>query len=354
MIESTIVKLAARHDLSCNEACAAIQAIMDGQTSDAEIAAFLTALHMKGETVDEIVGAATAMRARAVPIHSGVPGLLDTCGTGGDGASTFNISTAAALVTAACGVPVAKHGNRGVSSRSGSADVLVELGVNIDVADTVVERCIREVGIGFCFAPHLHPAMRHAAPVRRHIKIRTIFNLLGPLTNPAGAEHQLMGVGRRDLVERLAEALRRLGTRHALVVAGADGLDEVTLSGTTFVCEVRGAEIRALQFQPADFGLGTHRADRFQVESAAESADRIRRVLRGEAGPDRAIVLANAAAALLAAERVQGLAEGVARAAAAIDCGAAQRTLDGLVHHTRQASDNSTADQLGCSWFSLL
>jgi anthranilate phosphoribosyltransferase len=232
-------------------------------------------------------------------------------------------------------VPVAKHGNRGFSSPSGSAEALQELGVNIEVGVQVVGQCIQEVGVGFCYAPLLHPSMRHAVPVRMQLRFRTIFNILGPLTNPAQAQHQLLGVSRRDLVDKLAEALSRLGTRHAFVVCGHDGLDEVTLTGPTFVAEVHDGTVHVHQWHPADFHLPACRLEDIRVTSRTESAERIRSVLAGEPGPCRDIVLANVAAALLAAERVSDLRSGVARAAHAIDSGRAQRVLQALIEMTQ-------------------
>jgi anthranilate phosphoribosyltransferase len=335
MIDASIAKLVERENLSVAEMHSAIESIMQGNSSDAEIAAFLTALRMKGETVEEIVGAASVMRAHVTRIATGRDDVLDTCGTGGDQLSTFNISTATALVAAGCGVPVAKHGNRSFSSASGSAEALQELGVNIEVGVPIVERCIREVGVGFCYAPLLHPSMRHAVPVRKQLRFRTIFNILGPLTNPAQAQHQLLGVSRRDLVEKLADALNRLGTRRAFVVSGHDGLDEVTLTGPTYVAEVHDGNVRSHQWHPEDFGLPACRLENLRVASATESAARIRSVLAGESGPCRDIVLANAAAALLAAERVSDLAAGVEQAAHAIDTARAERVLQSLIDLTQ-------------------
>jgi anthranilate phosphoribosyltransferase len=335
MIEASIARLVERESLSVTEMHSAIEAIMQGDCSDAEIAAFLTALRMKGETVEEIVGAAAVMRQHVTRIATHRHDVLDTCGTGGDALSTFNISTATALVAAGCGVPVAKHGNRSFSSASGSAEALLELGVNIEVGVPVVEQCIREVGVGFCYAPLLHPSMRHAVPVRTQLRFRTIFNMLGPLTNPAQAQHQLLGVSRRELVEKLADALNRLGTRHAFVVSGHDGLDEVTLTGPTFVAEVHDGTVRSHQWHPADFDLPACRLEDLRVRSATESAARIRSVLGGEPGPCRDIVLANAAAALMAAERVTDLPTGVLRAGHAIDTGRAQSVLQALIELTQ-------------------
>src|SRR5262245_39471627 len=242
-IQHCLDRLVTGHDLDVAEAYAAFGNIMDAPASDAEIAALLTALRVKGESVGEIVGAARAMHERATPIHVTHKGLLDTCGTGGDELHTFNISTAAAFVVAACGVKVPKHGNRGVSSTSGSADVLEQLGVNINLPPEAVARCVDELGIGFCFAPLCHKAMKNVAPVRKQLRFRTIFNLLGPLTNPARAEYQLVGTGRKETAHRMARALAELGRRHAYVVCGAEQLDEVSLWGTTTAFEVAGAQV---------------------------------------------------------------------------------------------------------------
>src|SRR5258708_18635121 len=246
-IEHALNRLVSGHDLDTGEAHAAFSAIMDGLSSEVETAALLTALRVKGEAVGEIVGAARAMHERATPIHTKHQGLLDTCGTGGDELHTFNISTAAAFVVAACGVPVPKHGNRGVSSTSGSADCLEQLGVNINLTPEKGTRCIDELMIGFCFAPLFHAAMKHAAPVRKQLRFRPIFNLLGPLTNPASAEFQLVGTGRKEMAHRLARALAELGRNHAYVVCGADQLDEVSLWGTTTAFEVAGARMHEHQ-----------------------------------------------------------------------------------------------------------
>lgn len=318
-------------DASAETIRAAIGAIMDGRCGDVEIAALLTALAVKGETEEELAGAAQAMRARMTRIPTGRTGLLDTCGTGGDRLHTFNISTATALVAAAAGVPVAKHGNRSASSRSGSADVLEALGVTIDLSPVQVGRCIDQVGIGFCFARLLHTAMKHVAPVRTALGFRTIFNLLGPLTNPAGAEFQLIGVGRVDTAERLARAAARLGTKRTLVVCGNDELDEIALWGVTTVFDVQGGHIGQHLWTAADLGLPECTVVPLQVTSPQESAQMIQGVLSGaHRGPPRDIVLANAAAALLAAGRVTSPSEGVTVAARSIDSGAAADTLQRL------------------------
>jgi len=331
MIEQILAKLAQRDDLSVEEMSGGMEAVMSGKCSEAEIAAFLTALRVKGESVAELVGGARVMRRHVKRIEAGTTELLDTCGTGGDQRNTFNISTATAIVAAACGVKVAKHGNRGVSSRSGSAEALQTLGVDIEAPVPVVERCLREVGVGFCYAPLLHPAMRHAMPVRRQLRFRTIFNLLGPLTNPAGAAYQLLGVSRPALAQKMGEALAQLGTKHAFVVCGHDGLDEVTLTGPTYGVEVRGERVKAIRWVPDDFGLPSCELEQLQVGSAEESADVIRAVLDGRPGAARDVVLANTAAALLAAERVDSLRAGVELAADALDAGHASRTLQRLI-----------------------
>jgi anthranilate phosphoribosyltransferase len=309
------------HDLASDDAYTAFTAIMQGEVSEVEMAALLTALRVKGEAVGEIVGAARAMHERATPITTAKRGLLDTCGTGGDRLQTFNISTAAAFVLAACGVPIAKHGNRSVSSSSGSADVLEQLGVNINLQPAQVARCIDELGIGFCFAPLFHGAMKHAAPVRKQLRFRTIFNLLGPLTNPARAAFQLLGTGRIETAHRLARALAELGREHAFVVCGADQLDEVSLWGQTTAFEVSGGHLIEHRWTAATFGLEECLVEELQVGSSAESADMLRGVFQGQQGAARGIVLANAAVGLLAARKVDEPREAVAMAAAAVDGG---------------------------------
>ncbi|HEY3967108.1 MAG TPA: anthranilate phosphoribosyltransferase [Planctomycetaceae bacterium] len=322
------------HDLASDDAYAAFTAIMQGEVSEVEMAALLTALRVKGESVGEIVGAARAMHERATPITTVKRGLLDTCGTGGDRLQTFNISTAAAFVLAACGVPIAKHGNRSVSSSSGSADVLEQLGVNINLTPAQVARCIDELGIGFCFAPLFHGAMKHAAPVRKQLRFRTIFNLLGPLTNPARAEFQLLGTGRIETAHRLARALAELGRDHAFVVCGADQLDEVSLWGQTTAFEVSDGQFIEHRWTAATFGLEECHVEQLQVGSSAESAGVLRRVFQGEPGVARDMVLANASAGLLAARKTDDPREGVALAAAAIDSGKVLDILERLVAST--------------------
>jgi len=330
-LQLALAQLTSGESLDSHAAYAAFGTIMDGGASEVEMAAFLAALRVKGESVDEIVGAARAMSERSTPVPVRRSGLLDTCGTGGDGLHTFNISTATAFVVAACGVPVAKHGNRGVSSSSGSADVLEQLGVQVGLTPEGAARCIEEIGLGFCFAPTYHTAMRYVAPVRRQLKFRTIFNLLGPLTNPARAEYQLIGVSRVQTAGLMARALADLGRRHAFVVCGADQLDEVSLWGETTAIEVEAGTLKMHRWTVEDFGLAPCSAEDLIVATPAESAGVIREVFAGKPGPHRNIVLANAAAALLAAVKVGTLAEGVAQASAAIDTGRARELLERLV-----------------------
>ncbi len=324
-------KLIARQDLTSNEMLDLMRAIMTGELTAAQIAGAIVALRCKGESVVEIAAAASVMRelSTKVPLAD-VEHLVDTCGTGGDGAHTFNISTAAAFVAAACGARVAKHGGRAVSSASGSADVLEALGVNVNLAPERVAQAVREIGVGFMFAPNHHSAMKHAAPVRRELGVRTLFNLLGPLTNPAGAPHQVMGVFARELTRTLAEVLRELGSRHVLVVHAADGLDEISLAGETWIAELRHGEIHEYTVTPEQFGF--HRCDTkyFSVDKAT-AKDRLLLALSGAACPEQDIVALNAGAALLAADRVESLAEGVALARTALTSGAARERLEALI-----------------------
>jgi anthranilate phosphoribosyltransferase len=328
VITSQLGRLAAGQDLSQPEMEQVIDLLLQGMALENEIAVLLTALRHKGETVDEIAGAARAMRRHMTPIRTSRTNLIDTCGTGGIGSELFNISTAAAIVAAAAGVPVAKHGNRSVTSKSGSSDVLAALGVDITAGVSVVERCLDELGICFCFAPQLHPAMKHVAPVRKQLGFATIFNLLGPLCNPAGARRQLLGVGKRELHRTMAEAVARLGTDHAVVVHGTDGLGEVSLSAPTEVIEVTGSELRSFAWRPEDFGLSTAPKDSLVITDAAASAALIRRILSGERGPPRDVVLLNAAAALWTAGVDSSPRVCAEQAAAAIDSGASQQLLE--------------------------
>lgn len=330
IIAELLGRLAGGRDLAMDEMRAVMSLVMQGECTEEEIGLLLTGLAAKGETVDEVAGAAAAMRDHMTVIRSERTGIVDTCGTGGGGSQNFNISTTAAIVAAAAGVPVAKHGNRSITSRSGSADVLAELGVNLDASREQVEACLNELGLCFCFAPLAHPAMRHVAPVRKKLGIRTIFNILGPLANPAGAEFQLLGAGRGELRPLLAEAVQRLGTSRTLVVHGEDGMGDVTCGGTTYVTEVTPAAIRHFTWMPSDFGLPTSPTDALAIESPAESAAMIRRMLAGEPGPARDVVVLNAAAALLAAGACEAPPRAAARAAEAIDSGAAQDLLTKL------------------------
>ncbi len=338
MIEPVLVRVEAGDSLSMDEMTSTIGLVMEGRCTEDQIARLLLALRRKGETVAEIAGAAAAMRQHMVPIRTTRAGVLDTCGTGGDGSRTFNISTAAALVAAAAGVPVAKHGNRGITSRSGSADVLAALGVNIEADVGLVEECLEELGICFCFAPLLHRAMKHVAAVRKRLGVPTIFNLLGPLANPAGAPFQLLGVGRAEIQPLLAEALVLLGVRRAVVVHGEDGLDEVTLSGPTQAIEASSERpLRAFRWHPSDFGLACAPLDTIVVDGPDASAALLCRVLRGERGIARDIVIANAAAALWAAGRCSSPLLGAGLAAEAIDSGAAESLLARLIERTHRA-----------------
>ena len=332
-----IQKLARGRHLSLDESRQAMREIMEGRATPAQIAAYLTALAIKGPSPDEIAGAAIVMRQMATRIDVGDLPVIDTCGTGGTGKGTFNISTCAALVAAGAGAYVAKHGNRAATSRCGSSDVLEALGVNVQASPAVVARCIREAHMGFLFAPQLHGAMKFAAPVRKEIGIRTIFNLLGPLTNPAGARRQVMGVFSKDLVRLIAEVMLRLGTEHALVVHSADGLDEISLSAPTHVCEVRGGSVTCYDLSPEVLGLAEAPPDLLRAENAQESADAVRSVLSGEAGPRRDVVLANAGAALYVSGVACDIHDGLQRAAAGIDSGAAARVLVSLVALSHEA-----------------
>ncbi len=331
MLPGLIAKLVDGRDLTFQEAQQAMSAIMEGEATDAQIGAFLTALRMKGETVDEIAGCASVMRSKATRIDAGPGPVVDTCGTGGDASRTFNISTAAALVAAGAGAVVAKHGNRSVTSGSGSADVLRELGVNIDAEPPVVEACLREARIGFLFAPRLHAAMKHAIGPRRELKMRTIFNVLGPLTNPAGAKRQLLGVYDAALVEPLARVLGELGSERAFVAHSEDGLDELSTAAAALVAEWRGGEVRTFRVEPEDFGFPRAKLEDLRVDDAAQSAAVIRRVLDGEPGPARDITVLNAAAALAAAGLADSIADARPLAEQSIDQGRARAALDKLV-----------------------
>jgi len=321
-----------RQGLSSADARDAMHIILSGQATSAQIAGFLVALRMKGETVDELVGFARAMRQMAEPIDAGSSGapLLDTCGTGGDGLGTFNISTVVAFVVAATGVRVAKHGNRSISSQCGSADLLEAMGVRIPMPPAECARAIREIGIGFLFAPAIHTAAKHAHPVRVELKIRTVFNLLGPLTNPAGASAQLAGAPTAHFAELIAGALAVLGLERGFVVHGSDGLDEITTTGPTLAFEIRHGDVARRTLTPEDFGVAVARPEDLRGGDRARNLAIAREILEGAAGPRRDIVLVNAAAALVAVGRVRGFREGVALAAEAIDSGAARKKAEAL------------------------
>jgi anthranilate phosphoribosyltransferase len=335
--------------LSRDEARDVMSEILSGGATDAQIAALLVALHMKGETVEEIVGFAQAIRAAATPLQpadrhaldlsgTGRDALVDTCGTGGDTSGTFNISTATALVAAGAGVQVAKHGNRSISSKCGSADVMEALGVNISLPPSRIAECLQHTGIAFLFAPALHSAMKYVQPARRELRLRTVFNLLGPLTNPAHASAQIVGVYSADLVEKLAEALSELGLRRALVVHGRDGLDEITITGPTKIAEVRDGRVRSYEVAPEEFGLSAAPIAEIAGGDAQENAGMIRRVLDGERSPRRDVVLLNAAAALVAAGLADRIHDAVPVAAYAIDSGHARQRLELLIEFTNRHS----------------
>lgn len=327
---SLLGRLSAGEDLSLDEMRWAIGAVMTGRVGEESIALLLTSLAAKGETVDEVAGAALALRENMTPIRSSRTGLVDTCGTGGGGSKTFNISTTAAIVAAAAGAPVAKHGNRSVTSRTGSADVLAELGVNIEASVPQVEACLDQLGLCFCFAPLMHPAMKHVGAVRKKLGIRTIFNVLGPLANPAGAPRQLLGAGLQELRPLLAGAMQRLGTEHTLVVSGEDGMGDVTITGATRVSEVTAEGAREFVWTPEDFGVERSGASGLEVESPAHSAAVIRKILKGAPGAARDIVVLNAAAALIAAGKADSPRDGARLAAEAINSGAAHGLLANL------------------------
>jgi anthranilate phosphoribosyltransferase len=331
MFPALLDKLQRRQDLTVDEAAAAMDEIMEGRAQPSQIAALLLGLSMKGERPAEIVGFARTMRGRATKLSRGHGELFDTCGTGGDGAHTFNVSTVAALVLAGCGVRVAKHGNRSASSKCGSADLFETLGVNLQADTATVERCLDEAGIAFFFAQTFHPSMRHAAQTRRELGVRTAFNLLGPLTNPAGAARQLVGVPRPELTELVARALAMLGSERAWVVHGADGLDEISTTGYTKVSECRGGAVNTFYLHPADVGLAKSAPSALVGGEAADNAAIARTVLKGERGAARDIVVLNAGAALLIAGRATTIRDGIRLAEQAIDSGAAAAALDALV-----------------------
>jgi anthranilate phosphoribosyltransferase len=346
MITEALQRIAnERESLTREEARAVMTEVFSGKATDAQIAALLVALHMKGETVEEIVGFAEAMRTAAepLPLHqdstldvstTGRDALVDTCGTGGDARGTFNISTATAFVVAGAGVRVAKHGNRSLSSKCGSADVMEALGVKISLPTSVLGACLEEVGIVFLFAPAMHTAMKYVQPARRELRLRTIFNLLGPLTNPARASAQVVGVYSLDLVEKVAEVLSMLGAHRALVVHGLDGLDEITITGPTRIAEVRDGNVRTYEVTPEEFGIKRAQLEDISGGDAEANAAIIREILAGKKSPRRDVVLLNASAALVAAGRAEHLGEALPLAAQSIDSGAAAAKLDALVGFT--------------------
>ncbi len=329
-MQEYIASLVKRQDLSREQAASAMEMLMTGEAIPTHVSAFLVALAMKGETVDEITGLAEIMRKMATPIHTDRKPLVDTCGTGGDHSNTFNISTAAAFVVAGAGVAVAKHGNRSASSQCGSADVLESLGINIEAGPDRVGACIDEAGIGFLFARTLHTAMKHVAPVRSELKIRTVFNILGPLTNPARACGQVMGVFDSTLVEPLAHVLANLGARRAFVVAGSDGLDELTLGGPSLVAEAANGDVKTYEIDARDLGLSTASRDAITGGDAATNAAILRGVLEGKPGPHRDVVVLNAAAGILAGQDGGEWREAIQAAQRSIDSGAALEKLEQL------------------------
>jgi anthranilate phosphoribosyltransferase len=331
--QTALHKLIDRVDLSHDEMLAVMRSIMSGEYTHAQIAGILIALRMKGETVEEIAAAAEVMRALSTKVNvTSNAHLIDTCGTGGDGIQTFNVSTVSAIVAAAAGAKVAKHGGRSVSSTCGSADVLEALSVNVNLSPEQVAHCVDTIGIGFMFAPNHHSAMKHAAPVRRELGVRTLFNLLGPLTNPAGAKRQIMGVFDKALTGKLARVLHQLGSEHVMVVHGADGMDEISFSGDTYVAELKDGKVSEYMLNPQQFGMSLHRAESIRVQNAEESKTMILAVLDGQPGPARDIVLLNAGAAIYVAGQAATLLDGIARAAQVIDDGTAKAKLHSLVN----------------------
>jgi anthranilate phosphoribosyltransferase len=334
-VQEALARLLEGRDLSRAQAREVMGEIMEGKATPAQIGGFLVALRLKGETADEIAGCAEAMRAHVLAVKPQRSDLVDTAGTGGDGAGTFNISTAAALVAAAAGAAVAKHGNRAVSSASGSADVVEALGFQLELPAERIERSIDELGFGFLFAPSHHPAMRHAAPVRKELAARTVFNVLGPLTNPAGARAQVVGVYEPELVETIATVLARLGSRRAFVVHGAGGIDELSPAGPNLVCEVSGGKVRRREIDPKEFGVPRCRPADLGGGSPAENADTIRDIFAGIKGAKREAVLLNAGGAIAAGGHARDLEEGYRIAAEALDSGAAGERLEALIAFSR-------------------
>jgi anthranilate phosphoribosyltransferase len=335
MIEDFLQIVESGQDLSPDQMQQAIVWMLAGRVEDASIGKLLLALRAKGESVSEMLGAARGMRMMMTPIRTKHKELLDTCGTGGDGSGTFNISTATAIITAACGVPTAKHGNRKITSSTGSADVLATLGVKVEADRQCVERCLDEIGLCFCFAPVLHPAMKHVGQVRRQLGVPTLFNYLGPLCNPAGAAYQVLGTGREDLQAKLAATLVQLPIQSAIVVRGADGMDEVSLAAETSVLHIQYGMTTQLFWDHLSFGLPKINNDDLMVDGPEQSAEMIRSILRGQLGPARDIVVANAAAGLWICNKTHSLIDAVHQAHKAIDSGAAMRLLERLVAQTQ-------------------
>lgn len=339
---SILNQLLAAQNLTQPAMLQVMRQVMTGELTPAQIAALLVALRIKGETVEEIAAAATVMRELSQPVTlADHAHLIDTCGTGGDGSQTFNVSTACAFVAAAAGAKVAKHGGRSVSSTSGSADVLEALGVNVGLTAQQVADCVQQLGIGFMFAPNHHTAMKYAAPVRRELGVRTLFNLLGPLTNPANAKRQVMGVFNPALTLTLAQVLQQLGSTHVMVVHGADGMDEISFTGDTYVAELRDGKIQQYVLHPSQLGLPTHQLDAIQIEDAQSSKAMLLEVLQGSKGAARDIVLLNAAAAIYVSGLVSDISAGLERAADVIDRGLALQKLNQLVQYTQQLAASS-------------
>ncbi|MGE5329354.1 MAG: anthranilate phosphoribosyltransferase [Deltaproteobacteria bacterium] len=337
MLKAFIAKVVERVNLTENEAEQAMDIIMDGSAAQAQIGSFLTALRMKGETVEEITGFVKTMRKKAECIYPKVDFSVDTCGTGGDCAHTINISTGAAFVVSAAGIPVAKHGNRSVSSKCGSADVLEELGIIIDLQPAEVEKCIEEIGIGFMFAPNFHKSMKNVGGARKELGIRTVFNILGPLTNPANASGQLIGVFKKELADTMAEVLLRLGTQRAMIVHGSDGLDEITVSGSTFITQINEGEIINYTLTPDDFGIKKSSVEELRGGEKAENALIIKEILNGrKKGAARDAIILNSAAALYIGNKAKDIYEGVILANDIIDSGKAARKLEEFVEYTRR------------------
>ncbi len=335
MIQEAIAKLVEKKNLAQDEAEQVMNEIMEGKATDAQIAAFLISLRMKGETIEEITACAKIMREKSSSIKPKVDYLVDTCGTGGDKSGTFNISTASAFVAAGAGAAVAKHGNKSVSSKCGSADVLAALGVNIQLEPKIVEKCIEETGIGFMFAPIFHPSMKYVMNARKETGVRTVFNILGPMTNPAGAKSQVIGVFNPALTEEIANVMKNLGSRHVMVVNG-DGLDEITITGKTKVAELKDKKIRAYDINPEDYGLGISALNELLGGDAQENAKTIISILKGAKGPKRDVVLLNAGAAIYVSGKALSLREGVEAAKQSIDSGAALKKLEALKEFTNR------------------